>query len=92
MQFSFNCEQILGCNNEGFAFLEGSFQGNIRPAYSLLVNEILDTMGTASSKVTRYIFTQGPRVEHNHHNSFQILFFTPQNCNKSNRKLSYRFH
>lgn len=51
MQFNFNCEQILGCNAEGFAFLEGSFQEGIRPAYSLFVNEILDTMGTASSKV-----------------------------------------
>lgn len=50
MQFNFNCEQILGCDREGNAVLEGSFQGGIKPGYILFVNEILDSMGFASSK------------------------------------------
>jgi hypothetical protein len=51
MQFNFNCEQILGCNEEGFAVLEGSFQAGIKPGYILFVNEILDSMGYASTNV-----------------------------------------
>jgi hypothetical protein len=51
MQFNFNCEQALGCNSEGFAILEGSFQNGIKPGYIPFVNEILDSMGYSSSKV-----------------------------------------
>jgi hypothetical protein len=51
MQFNFDCEQALGCNSEGFAVLEGSFQNGIKPGFILFVNEILDTAGYASSKV-----------------------------------------
>jgi len=51
MQFNFNCEQILGCNNEGFAILEGSFPKAVKPGHTLYVNEILDSMGYLSSKV-----------------------------------------
>ena len=54
MQFNFNCEQILGCNNEGFAILEGSFAKAIKPGHLLYVNEILDSMGFLSSKVRNF--------------------------------------
>lgn len=56
MQFNFNCEQVLKCNSEGLAFLEGSFQTNISPGYVLYVNEVLDRIGAASSKVFKFIF------------------------------------
>ncbi len=51
MQFNFNCQQVLGCNNEGFSILEGSFPRAIKPGHILYVNEILDKMGHLSSKV-----------------------------------------
>ena len=51
MQFNFDCEQALGCNEKGFAILEGSFESNIRPGFRLFVNEILDSMGLMSSQV-----------------------------------------
>ncbi len=50
MEFNFNCEQVLGCVN-GLAILEGTFQQRIKPGYVLYVNQILDNMGYASSKV-----------------------------------------
>jgi alpha-tubulin N-acetyltransferase 1 len=49
MEFNFNCEQILSCDN-GMAILEGTFQTAIKPGYILYVNQILDDMGFASSK------------------------------------------
>ena len=50
MQFSFNCEEALGCDSDGFAVLEGSYQNRIVPGFTLFVNEILDTMGELSSR------------------------------------------
>ena len=67
MQFNFNCEQSLGCNTEGYAVLEGSFQNAIKPGYILFVNEILDSMGYASSKVNKKL-NLGSRIEYEHHN------------------------
>lgn len=49
MQFSFDCASALGCDQNGFAILEGSYQNRIMPGFTLFVNEILDRMGTASS-------------------------------------------
>lgn len=49
MQFNFDCEQILGCN-EGIAILEGTFQKGIKPGYILYVNSIIDAIGEASAK------------------------------------------
>lgn len=51
MQFNFDCERILETDKEGFAVLEGSFIKAIKPAYLLFVNQILDAIGFASSKV-----------------------------------------
>ena len=51
MEFNFNCQQILGCNEKGIASLEGTLQNSIKPGYLLYVNEVLDKMGAASSKV-----------------------------------------
>jgi len=50
MEYNFNCEQILCCK-DGYAILEGSFQSVIFPGYLPFVNEILDSMGYASSCV-----------------------------------------
>ena len=50
MQFNFDCTDVLSCDPNGFAILEGSYQNKVMPGYTLFVNEILDTMGTASSK------------------------------------------
>ena len=50
MQFNFDCTDVLSCDQNGFAILEGSYQNKVMPGYTLFVNEILDTMGTASSK------------------------------------------
>ena len=51
MQFKFDCENLLNTDSEGFAIIEGSYQNNIRPGYLLYVNEILDSIGYAASKV-----------------------------------------
>lgn len=53
MQFNFDCERVLETNNEGFTILEGSFPKAIKPAYLLFVNQILDAIGYASSKVKK---------------------------------------
>ena len=50
MQFNFDCTDVLSCDQNGFAILEGSYQNKVMPGYTLFVNEILDTMGTLSSK------------------------------------------
>lgn len=50
MEFNFNCEDALGCDNKGYAILEGSFQQNIRQCFKLHVNGILDLLGEQSSK------------------------------------------
>ena len=51
MQFNFDCERALGCDREGLAVLEGSFQSAIKPGYIPFVDQILDSMGFNSSKV-----------------------------------------
>ena len=50
MEFNFDCVQALGCDENGFAILEGSYQNRIVPGYILFVKEILNAMGEASSK------------------------------------------
>ena len=50
MEFNFDCVQALGCDQNGFAILEGSYQNRIVPGYILFVKEILNSMGEASSK------------------------------------------
>ena len=50
MEFKFDCVQSLGCDENGFAILEGSYQNRIVPGYILFVKEILNSMGEASSK------------------------------------------
>ena len=50
MEFKFDCEQSLGCDQNGFAILEGSYQNRIVPGYILFVKEILNSMGEASSR------------------------------------------
>ena len=50
MEFNFDCVQSLGCDENGFAILEGSYQNRIVPGYILFVKEILNSMGEASSR------------------------------------------
>ena len=50
MQFNFDCEQALDCDQNGFSILEGSCQNRIVPGYRLYVKEIIDKMGQLSSK------------------------------------------
>ena len=50
MEFNFDCVQALGCDQNGFAILEGSYQNRIVPGYILFVKEILNSMGEASSR------------------------------------------
>mmetsp|Transcript_36512 Transcript_36512/g.37903 ORF Transcript_36512/g.37903 Transcript_36512/m.37903 type:complete len:445 (+) Transcript_36512:1-1335(+) len=50
MEFNFNCEDALGCDNQGFSTLEGSFEKNIRQCFLLHVQGILDLLGESSSK------------------------------------------
>ena len=50
MQFNFNCEAVLDCDENGFAILQGSCQDKIIPGYRIYVKQILDTMGQLSSK------------------------------------------
>ena len=50
MEFKFDCVQSLGCDQNGFAILEGSYQNHIVPGYILFVKEILNSMGEASSR------------------------------------------
>ena len=53
MEFNFDCVQSLGCDENGFAILEGSYQNRIVPGYILFVKEILNSMGEASSRAQR---------------------------------------
>ena len=53
MEFNFDCVQSLGCDENGFAILEGSYQNRIVPGYILFVKEILNSMGEASSTAQR---------------------------------------
>jgi len=50
MEFKFNCEDALGCNSQGYAILEGSYENNIRECYKLHITGILDCIGEESSK------------------------------------------
>ena len=50
MEFNFNCEEALDCDENGFAILEGSYKNRIVPGFTLYVNEIIDQMGLASSQ------------------------------------------
>ena len=50
MQFNFNCEQCLDCDENGFSILEGSCQNRIIPGYRIYVKEILDKMGELSAR------------------------------------------
>ncbi len=50
MEFNFYFVQSLGCDENGFAILEGSYQNRIVPGYILFVKEILNSMGEASSR------------------------------------------
>ena len=50
MEFNFNCCDALGCDQDGFAIIEGSYQNRIMPGFTLFVNEIIDKMGLASSQ------------------------------------------
>ena len=53
MEFNFDCVQSLGCDENGFAILEGSYQNRIVPGYILFVKEILNSMGEASSRAQK---------------------------------------
>ena len=53
MEFNFDCVQSLGCDENGFAILEGSYQNRIVPGYILFVKETLNTMGEASSRAQK---------------------------------------
>jgi hypothetical protein len=53
MLFNFDCQRILETDKDGFAVLEGSFIKSIKPAYLLFVNQMLDAIGYASSKVKK---------------------------------------
>ena len=50
MQFNFDCEEILDCNQNGYSILEGACHNNIPPGYKAYIKEILDKMGELSSK------------------------------------------
>ena len=50
MQFSFDCEEILDCDKNGYSILEGACHNKIRPGYKAYIKEILDKMGELSSK------------------------------------------
>ena len=53
MEFNFDCVQSLGCDENGIAILEGSYQNRIVPGYILFVKEILNSMGEASSNAQK---------------------------------------
>lgn len=50
MEFNFNCEHALNCDENGIAIIEGSFESNIRPSFKLHVKHILDILGEKSSQ------------------------------------------
>jgi hypothetical protein len=51
MQFDYNCERFLETDSEGFAILEGTSQKDIKKAHEVFVNQMIDSIGWASSKV-----------------------------------------
>ena len=54
MQFNFNCEESLDCDEKRFAILEGSYKNRILPGFTLYVNEIIDQMGLLSSQSQKF--------------------------------------
>jgi hypothetical protein len=44
MEFNFDCVQSLGCDENGFAILEGSYKNRIVPGYVLFVQDILNSI------------------------------------------------
>ena len=51
MEFEFNCEKLLNCDKYGFAILEGTNQEYLQHYNKSQINEIIDRIGYASSKV-----------------------------------------
>ena len=72
MEFKFDCAQSLGCDENGFAILEGSYQNRIVPGYILFVKEILNSMGEASSKAQKLntIITSADKFFNSNHRIF----------------------
>ena len=72
MEFNFDCVQSLGCDENGFSILEGSYQNRIAPGYILFVKEILNSMGEASSKAQQLntIITSAHKFFNSNHRIF----------------------
>ena len=68
MLFNFDCQRILETNPDGFSILEGSYSKAIKPSYILFVNQVLDSMGYASSKVYFLNKKKGSRFINNNYN------------------------
>ena len=51
MQFDYNCERFLESDSEGYVTLQGAYQKDIKRGHEVFVNQIIDSVGWASSKV-----------------------------------------
>ena len=51
MQFDFNCERFLESDSEGYVILHGTYQKDVKKGHEVFVNQIIDSVGWASSKV-----------------------------------------
>ena len=54
MEFEFNCEKLLNCDKNGFGILEGTNQEYLKHCNKTQINEIIDKIGYASSKVKSF--------------------------------------
>ena len=56
MEFNFEVEQKLGCDNHGFCIIDASKQLEIKHSLFFFVKEIIDTIGSIASKVRPFHF------------------------------------
>ncbi len=54
MNFDFDCEKMLGCDNEGIAIIEPSYKQFLKEYNLMSVSNIIDKLGGFSA-VVRYI-------------------------------------
>jgi hypothetical protein len=55
MKFQYDCEKLLGCDQDGIAILEPSHKEFIKPVNYLTICEIIDGIGGFSSVVNNYL-------------------------------------
>ena len=56
MEFKYNVEEKLGCNEEGIIIIDSSSASDIKHSCFFLLKDIIDKMGLLSAKVINVLF------------------------------------